>query len=197
MIAFIIAYNDEIFKSFFKEDEEMYEYTPRRTGNTVIHLIFLLLAGGFLILGLATAMPTLPFRWVFQLIGVALVGAGVFFYVRYVTRTFRYAIVARGEDAPRDLVITECQHKSRVTVCRLALASIERLEIVERGEKARTEALKKEIASGHRKCFSYTVNLMPEKVCYLFATECGTPFAVIFEPDETMMEMLKNASFPA
>lgn len=168
----------------------MYEYTPKREGNTVIHMIFLLLVSGILLLSLCTALPTLPFRWIFQLCGIALVGTGVFLYVRYVTRTFRYAIVAR-DDGTRDLVITECQHKSRVTVCRLSLAGIERIETVARNDKTRLESLKKEIKTENRKCFSYTVNLAPSSVCYLFATECGEPLTIVFEPDETIMGMLK------
>ena len=190
MIIFIIAYDTEIFKSFFKEDEEMYEYTPKREGHTVVHLIFLLLVGGFAILGLATALPALPFRWAFQLVGIGLVGAGVFFYVRYITRTFCYAIVER-EDGERDLVITECQRKSRITVCRLSLSGIERVELLPPDQQAKKKALKKELLREGRKLFSYTVNLNPSALACLVATECGQSLAIFFEPDETMLGLLK------
>ncbi len=167
----------------------MYEYCPKRENNKAIHLIFLMLIGGFLLLGLTTALPSLPFRWVFQLIGIACLGVAIYAYTRYVARRFSYAVVQKA-DGTYDLTVTEWQRKSRVTVCRLSLDGIERVERVEYADRARRDALKKEIKTENRKSFYYTVNLMPSSLCYVIATECGEPLAVIIEADERLMEML-------
>ncbi len=169
----------------------MYEYTPKRENNKAAHLILLMLVGGFSLFALTTALPALPFRWVFQLIGLGFLGVGIFVYARYVARVFRYAIVKKN-DGTLDLTVTECQRKSRITVCRLSLSGIERVEVVKSDERERLKALKKESRAEGRKLFSYTVNLAPSSVCYLFATECGEPLTVVFEPDETFLAMLER-----
>ena len=169
----------------------MYEYTPKKENNKAAHLTLLLLIGGFLMLALTSALPSLPFRWAFQIAGILLIGVGIYLYTRYFTRTFSYAIVVR-EDGSRDLTVTECQRKSRVTVCRLSLSGIERIEIVKATERERASALKKALSAEGRKLFSYTVNLAPASVCYLVATECGQPLAILFEPDERLLRMLEG-----
>jgi len=167
----------------------MYEYTPKKENNKAAHLILLLLIGGFLLLGVTTALPALPFRWVFQIVGIAFIGVAVYLYTRYFARTFSYAVVPR-EDGSYDLTVTECQRKSRITVCRLSLAGIERIEVVTTAERERKKALKKELRAGGRRLFDYTVNLAPAKVCYLSATECGQEVAICFEPDGQMLRLL-------
>ncbi len=167
----------------------MYEYHPKRENNKAIHLVFLMLIGGFLLLALTTAMPSLPFRWVFQLIGIACLGVAVYAYTRYIARRFSYAVV-QNADGTYDLTVTEHQRRSRVTVCRLSLDGIERVERVEYADRARRDALKKEFQEGKRKIFYYTVNLMPSSVCYVIATECGEPITVVIEADEKLMAML-------
>ena len=151
--------------------------------------MLLFLIGGFLLLALTSALPSLPFRWAFQIVGIVLIGGGVYLYTRYFTRTFTYAIVPR-EDGSADLTVTECQRKSRITVCRLSLSGIERIEVVEAAERDRRKTLKKELRANGRTLFSYTVNLAPTKVCYLSATECGQAVAICFEPDERLLQML-------
>ena len=168
----------------------MYEYIPKRGNQKAIHLIFLCLIGGFLILGLTSVMPTLPFRWAFQITGIACLAAAIYVYVRYVTRFFRYAIVKR-EDGSLDLTVTECQRKGRITVCRLSLAGIERVERVEENVRARQAELKKEIRKEGRKLFYYNVTLAPSSLCYVFATECGERLAIVIEADEQLLRMLR------
>ncbi len=167
----------------------MYEYTPKKENNKAAHLVLLFLIGGFLLLALTSALPNLPFRWVFQIVGIVLIGGGIYLYTRYFTRTFTYAIVRR-EDGSDDLTVTECQRKSRITVCRLSLSGIERIEIVTAAERDRRKALKKELRANRRTLFTYTVNLALAKVSFLSATECGQAVAICFEPDEQLLRML-------
>ena len=94
------------------------------------------------------------------------------------------------ENGSCDLTITECQRKSRITVCRLSLSGIERIEVVPLAARDRHKALKKQSRADGRKLFSYTVNLAPSSLCYLFATECGEAVTIVFEPDVHMLEML-------
>ncbi len=169
----------------------MYEYTPKKENLKAAHLILLMLVGGFLLLGLTAALPALPFRWCFQLVGIGCLAVGIFLYTRYFTKAFTYAVVRR-EDGSLDLCVTECQRNSRITVCRLSLASIERVEVLKADDRARAKALKKELRAEGRKLYFYTVNLAPSSLCYLVATECGQPLAVVLEPDETLLEMLEK-----
>ena len=167
----------------------MYEYFPKRENNKAIHLVFLMLIGAVLLFGLTSAMPNLSFRWVFQLVGIAFLAVAIYAYTRYVARRFSYAVVKRSDGA-YDFTVTEHQRRSRVTVCRLSLDNIERIERVECADRVRHEALKKELRAENRKLFYYTVTLMPPSLCYVIATECGEPLAVAIEPDERLMEML-------
>ena len=93
-------------------------------------------------------------------------------------------------DGTYDLTVTEWQRKSRMTVCRLSLDGIERVERIEYADRARRDALKKEFRAEGRKTFYYTVNLMPPSLCYVIATECGEPLAVIIEADERLKELM-------
>ena len=167
----------------------MYEYTPKKENNKAAHLVFLLLIGGLLLLALTSLFQALPFRWVFQIFGVVMIGIAIYLYTRYFTRIFCYAVVQR-EDGTLDFTVTECQRKSRITVCRLSLSSIERIEVVKASERDRKKALKKELSANGRKLFAYTVNIAPASVCYLVATECGQPLAICFEPDEQLLRVL-------
>ena len=167
----------------------MYEYIPKKENHKAAHLVLLMLVGGFALLGITSVLSDLPYRWVFQLVGIFFLGIGLYLYTRYFTRTFSYAVVTR-DDGSLDLTITECQRKSRITVCRISCASIERIEVVKREERERNKTLKKELRQGDRRLFSYTVNLAPASICYLVATECGQPLAICFEPDGQMLRIL-------
>ena len=167
----------------------MYEYTPKKENNKAAHLVLLFLVGGFLLLAVTSILSDLSFRWAFQIAGICLIGVGVYLYTRYFARTFSYAVVRR-DDGLCDLTVTECQHKSRMTVCRLSLAGIERIEVVKFAERDRQRTLKKELFANGYKLFTYTTNLAPAQVAYLVATECGQQVAICFEPDAQMLKML-------
>ena len=171
----------------------MYEYTPKRENLKAAHLILLMLVGGFLLLGLTAALPALPFRWIFQLVGIACLAVGIFLYTRYFTKAFTYSVMPR-DDGSLDFCVTECGRKSRITVCRLSLASVERVEVLSADDRARAKTLKKELRAEGRKLYFYTVNLAPSSLCYLVATECSQPLVVVLEPDETLLKMLGKGS---
>lgn len=168
----------------------MYQYTPKKENHKAAYLIFLLLVGGFLIFAVTSALPTLPFRWIFQIAGIVFVGIGIYLYTRYFTRAYTYAVAA-CDDGSLDFTITELRHKSRITVCRLSLAGIERLVSLPPSDREAIKKLKKTLAAEGRKLFAYTTNIAPTNLACLVATECGQPLAVFFEPDERLAEILR------
>lgn len=169
----------------------MYEYIPRKENNKAAHLILLMLVGGFLLLGVTTAFPTLPIRWLFQLVGILLIGVGIYLYTRYFARSYLYAVVPNG-DGSLDLTVTELRHKSRVTVCRISLSGIERVIALPPSDREANKKLKKELAAEGRRLFSYTVNIHPPALTCLVATECGQPLAIFLEPDGRLAELLRG-----
>ena len=97
----------------------MYELIPQKTNKIAARLVALSFFGAAAVLLCTVLAPAVPFRWVFQLIAILLLTAGVFLTTRYLTKLFFYRITEDG-----DLTVTEAaaNGKRQVTVCRVAVA---------------------------------------------------------------------------
>lgn len=165
----------------------MYEYIPQKSNKKAMYLVCLFLIGGVLLMFLSMRLKgIIGFIWVFQLIGIALCAASIFIFSRYVSKGYIYAITKDG-----DLTVTEVQGRRQITVCRLSIAQISEIELLDSPDAERTNAIKKKIKSEKRKVYNYCIDLVPSRVCYIFSEEYEA-ITVIFQPDEKMMEYIKT-----
>jgi hypothetical protein len=165
----------------------MYQYIPQKSNRRAMYLVCLFLIGGGLLLFLSTKLKgVIGFIWIFQLIGISFCAASIFIFSRYVSKSYIYAITNEG-----DLTVTEVQGKRRITVCRLSIASASRIESCEGSETEKINAIKKHIKTEKRKVYNYCIDIVPSAVCYVFSEEFEE-VAVIFQPDEKMLDILNS-----
>lgn len=157
----------------------MYTFIPKtdkKTAKTLSVGLFLLAA---VIYFSPVVFEGLPFSWLWQTVSLLLFVSGIFVLTRYVFKNFKYEIV-EGNGKP-DLVVSELSPRGEVAVCRVALENIERVEIVERGEKLSPEKI------GGRKKFSYLPDIISQKYCAVFVTECGESLLLKIVYDERLL----------
>lgn len=165
----------------------MFELTPKRTNTTARKMILLFFLGSAALIVTTMLVPTVPFRWIFQLVAVLLLTAGVFLTTRYVTKLFIYRI----QDG--DLTVTEANSngKRQITVCRVGLSGI--LSVTEQdtagAAKEQIQALKKKRV----KLFDYTVDLEPARSIFVIVSEGGEELALRLSYDEALLALLKDA----
>lgn len=165
----------------------MYQYIPQKSNKKAMYLVCLFLIGGGLLMFLSTKLKGIVgFIWVFQLIGLSLCAASIFIFSRYVSKGYIYAVTDDG-----DFTVTETQGRKRITVCRLSVASASRIESFEGSDTDKINALKKQIKSEKRKVYNYCIDLVPSRVCYILSEEYDE-IAVIFQPDEKMLDILNS-----
>lgn len=165
----------------------MYEYIPQKSNKKAMYLVCLFLIGGGLLLFLSTWLEDVfGFIWVFQLIGIAFCAASIFIFTRYISKSYIYAVTRDG-----DLTVTEIQGRKRITVCRLSISAISRVESFESADEGRLNALKNEIKNEKRKIYNYCIDIAPSDFCYIFSEEYED-LAVVFQPDKRMLEYLKS-----
>jgi len=87
--------------------------------------------------------------------------------------------------------VTEVQGRKRITVCRLSISQMSRIESFEGAQTEKINAIKKQIKSEKRKVYNYCIDLVPSTVCYVLSEEYDE-VAVIFQPDEKMLEILNS-----
>ena len=163
-----------------------YSYSPEAKKNNITTLAGVCFFTAALLFGLICTFD-FSFEGVIGLFAVLCFVGSILLLTRYVYRKQIYRIVERNADS-YDLVIDEITGKNKVSVCRVALANVERVEI--RDEKNAAE-LKK--AARGRKIFSYCPDLFPTGECWVFVTECGEELVLKLYADDTMLEMFKRS----
>lgn len=165
----------------------MFEWIPQRTNTTARKMILLFFLGSAALILVTMLVPGVPFRWVFQLLAIILLTAGVFLTTRYVTKLFIYRI-DQG-----DLTITEANTngKRQITVCRVAISGILSVTVSESASEAKEQirALKKQ----HIKLFDYTADLQPATSMFVTVREGGEELALRLSYDRALCELLQTA----
>ena len=165
-----------------------YEWIPAKSNAIARNLVIVLFVGAFALMAIPTAIPTLPFRWVVQLIALFLLTAGIFITTRYLTKLFIYRIVSNGERL--DLTVTEAASngKRQITTCRVGLSGIRRVCILDSAEadKREREALKRE----KLKQFDYRPDLRPAKSILVIVEEGGEELALFLAYEEKLASWL-------
>ena len=174
----------------------VYEYTPPKSNKKasgIILILFSLAAGLFLF---TLLFPSMPFRWAAQLISIAAFVAVIFIISRYVAKNFVYNVI-KTDDGSLDFTVTEITNAGRtqITVCRIALSSIENAYLLNRAipeDASKIKTLKSQAKADGRKIFNYCPDVNPSEVCILLVDECDEKFLISLSPDSTLLEYFKR-----
>lgn len=165
----------------------MYEITPQKSNKKAQQCSAVLLITSFAAM-FFSAMTWVAYRSIIQIIALVMMGISVLLLTRYVLSGYTYAIVA-NDDGSHDITVTELKRKSRITVCRIGLSSIERVVCVDRSNK---EAIAQEAKTYKR--FNYCVDIRPDKSICFFAEECEEKFAITLSYDQKLFDILSAAA---
>ncbi len=159
----------------------MYHFKSKRTGKCARSVSVALLAAS-LVLYISQAVLPVPYRPLWQTGAIISLVCAFGLIMRFSFKSFSVDIV--DKEGSLDMTVTEIQGKSRVTVCRIALSGIEKVEILHKGDKIPRELLR------DRKKFSYLPDLFMDEQCLIWATECGEKLLIILEPDEQLIRII-------
>ena len=174
----------------------VYEFSPPKSNKKasgIILILFSLAAGLFLF---TVLFPNIPFKWAIQLISVFAFVAIIFIISRYVAKSFIYAIVKTDDDT-LDFTVTEVTNAGRthITVCRIALSSIEEAHLLDRSipeQASKAKELQKSAISDGRKSFNYCPDINPTDFCILLVEECGEKILIKLSYDPTLWRYFNN-----
>lgn len=168
----------------------MYETTPNKSNNKARSLSILLLITAFAAM-MFSGIPGIPFRSVMQLIALVMLAFSILLITRYVLSSYSYAVVSKREGG-FDLTVTELKRKSRITVCRISLSSIEKITLAKSENKELTARLK--ALSKGKKSYNYCIDLVPEKYIHIVSNECGEELVIKLSYDKRLFSILSEAS---
>lgn len=170
---------------------KLYQVSPKKDVKRLTILTVALLLGGIIMLVVSAFLDYKQFKpiWPFQLVGIGMLGLGIFFLVRYLKKVYVYAL--EQTDNGLDLTVTEVNGRHAVTVCRISKANIEEIYVACPSDSLQMKKATEKAKSGKRKQFNYTVDMFGEKCIFLLVTECGEPLAIRLSYDEELMRLLE------
>jgi len=164
----------------------MYEIIPPKSNKSAQYFSIVLLVSAFAAMFFSSAIQP-SYRSIIQFVSLVMLAFSILLMTRYVLSGYSYAIV-KDDDEGYDLTVTELKRKSRITVCRISLSGIERVELVGADNK-------KAISSDSKKYkrFNYCVDLKPARYMCVFCEECGEKFAINLSFDQKLFDILSAA----
>ena len=163
-----------------------YSYSPKAKTKNINLITGVFFFAAVILYGLICTFD-FDFEGIIGLVAIVCFITSILLLTRYVFRKQVYRVVERDVGS-YDLVIDEITGKNKVSVCRIALANIEKVAI--RDEKNAAEL--KKFARG-RKIFSYCPDLFPVGECWIYVTECGEELVLKLYADHTLLSMLRSA----
>ena len=169
----------------------IYEYAPQKNFKKLSGIVMLLICAATVLFLIPSVFSEMPFRWVLQSVGLLCLVAVVYISVRYVGRAHIYAII-QNDEGGHDLTVTEISNggKSRITVCRISVANVEEVIVLDR--RNNTDKLKIKQLNQGRKKFSYHPDFNAGRACYVSVVECGEPLVLKLAEDKRLIEYLKG-----
>jgi hypothetical protein len=166
----------------------LFEFIPEKNVKKLRRVVSACLLGAAALVAVTAIFGEMAYRWAVQLLAIALLMMGVFITSRYIMKSYVYAVMRteRGDD----LTVTEIQGRHRITVCRIALDGIERIIVVEQGDKQTDAQIKQTCKEQKRKRFNYCADLLDEKYICVFANECAEPLAIKLSWGEQLEKIL-------
>ena len=172
----------------------IYEYIPPKNYTRITGVITILIAFAVAFFITPALFPSIPVRWLFQLLGVFALVAVVYIIARYVAKTFAYGVI-KNDNGSLDLTVTEILNggKRKVTVCRVGIANITESYFLHLENSDEMLKIKEVISKAHcerRKCFDYCHDMKSSPVCILLLEECGEQLLIKISPDERLCDFL-------
>ena len=163
-----------------------YTYVPERKTKKLMIIIAFLFFAAIILFGLTDSFE-FSYEWGYQALALVCIVVSIFLLTRFVFKKLVYKVTERDVDS-YDLVIDEVCGSSKISICRIALSNIERVEV---RTHENSEELN-QLAHG-RKLFCYCPDLTPIEECWIFVTECGEELVIRIYADETLLSILKSA----
>ena len=160
-----------------------YEQTAVNTGGIARwSAVSLFLLAAALVL---TSINISAFRAVFQLAALFVLTVAVLLTVRFVVKKYVYR-TERQANGDFDFVIVDVQAKKRSVAVRLSFAT-QITGFTDDSEEIRTIRKNKQIH-----CYPYCTDFAPKNACALLAMDGDERVAVIFQPNETMRQIVRS-----
>lgn len=170
---------------------KLYEITAPKNIKKLRSVSAVLLFGAAAVMAVTMILQNMPYRWIFQLVALCMLGAAIFFVSRYIMKNFVYAIVKDSRESENaDLTVTEIQGRHTITVCRISLSGIEETVTVDRANKEQAEAVTKRIKAEKRKVYDYCGDMFGDRYVCVFSQEYGEALAIKLSYDEELSRLL-------
>ena len=171
----------------------IYEYIPHKDPRQSMGQIIIFISAAVGCFMFPAIFPHIALRWLFQLTGALFLVGVVFVYTRRIAKNFIYRIV-RGEEDELLFSVTEVTGggRSRVTVCRFSLDSIEEAYSIGFTDTEKKKALCIRAKKEHRKTFDYSSGVSADRVAYIYVREGGEPLFVKVVTDDILFSYLSK-----
>lgn len=171
----------------------VYEYRPEKNNTRIFGIMMIMLSLGAAFFVTPLLVPSVPFHWLFQLLGVVAIIAVIYLLTRYVAKSFVYAVIE--DDGSLDFTVTEITNGGRkaITVCRVAIANITELQIFDLRDGEQKLCEKEIWAEAHResrKCYDYCHDIKTTPVCLIALEECGEPLLIKIAAEDRLCSLL-------
>ncbi len=169
----------------------MYEWIPPKNNKKAQNATLLLLGGAAALVLIFSVFPSLPFRWIPQLITVCLLTAAIFLMARYISKSYIYRIVS-DENGGYDLTVTETKVGGRgpLTVCRVGLSHVRHRLLADPAHEAEIRAWVAERKRARNKIFDYCVDWRPDQSIWILVEEGGEELALRLAYDPSLFDLL-------
>lgn len=171
----------------------IYEYRPEKNLTRIFGVMIILISLAAALFFTPLIFPSVPFHWVFQLLGTVAVVAVIYLLTRYVAKSFVYAVIE--DDGQLDFTVTELANGGRkvTTVCRVAIANITELHVFDMNDPEQKLREKEIWAESHResrKCYDYCHDIKTTPVCLIALEECGEPIMIKIAAEDRLCSLL-------
>lgn len=171
----------------------VYEYRPEKNNTRIFGIMMIMLSLGAAFFVTPLLVPSVPFHWLFQLLGVVAIIAVIYLLTRYVAKSFVYAVIE--DDGSLDFTVTEITNGGRkaITVCRVAIANITELQVFDLRDGEQKLCEKEIWAEAHResrKCYDYCHDIKTTPVCLIALEECGEPLLIKIAAEDRLCSLL-------
>ncbi len=174
----------------------LYECAARKNFKKITGIVMILVSIAALMFLIPSVFREMPYRWMLQLLGFACLSAIIYITVKYITKSYAYAI-EKKKDGTLDLIVVELlsSGKRKLTVCRISLKNVEQVYILDKRndtDKIKSQRLLESARAEKRSVFNYYQDMAPSSMCYVLATECDEPLMIKLAPDEKLFEYLSG-----
>lgn len=171
----------------------VYEYRPQKNNTRIFGIMMIMLSLGAAFFVTPLLVPSVPFHWLFQLLGVVAIIAVIYLLTRYVAKSFVYAVIE--DNGSLDFTVTEITNGGRkaITVCRVAIANITELQVFDLRDGEQKLCEKEIWAEAHResrKCYDYCHDIKTTPVCLIALEECGEPLLIKIAAEDRLCSLL-------